>query len=93
MTRGDETKERLPDYADRGSGSGHGDNPATLGGEPTVEGVAPGGGDVATGTAAGGTKKGPMTSGPSDPGNIAGREGEFERGAGKEESQSTRSRS
>jgi len=93
MTRGDQTREKLPDYADLGPGADHSDNLATLGREPTVEGVGPDGGDVATGTAAGGAKTGPMTSGPSDPPNIAGREGEFEKRSDHEKPRSTRSRS
>lgn len=93
MTRGDKTRETLPDYAEQGRGTKRGDNAATLGGEPTVEGVAPDGGDIAAGTSAGGAKKGPMTNGPSDPANIAGREGEFEMRNGQAESKSPGSRS
>ena len=45
----------------------------TNGGQPTVEGVRPGGGGVRSRSAAGGNKKDPMSGGPAAGHTIAGR--------------------
>jgi len=92
MVRGDETHEKLPAYDDLGPAGGASDNIATLGTQPTTEGTAPEGGDIDTRTAAGGAKKGAMTSGPSDPASIAGREGDFGGREGNEGSETAGTR-